>query len=45
MLKHVADRGGSARQDSLLGTPGVDLLDQLWLDPDIDIRGFPFHAG
>jgi hypothetical protein len=45
MLKHVADRGGSAWQDSLLGTPRVNLLDQLRLDPDIDICGFPFHAG
>jgi hypothetical protein len=45
MLKHVADRCGPAWQDSLLATPSVDLLDQLRLDADVDICGFPFHAG
>ena len=32
------------RQHALLGAPGVDFLDRLGLDPDVDICGFPFHA-
>jgi hypothetical protein len=27
------------------GAPSVDPLDQLGLDPDVDICGFPFHTG
>jgi hypothetical protein len=45
VLKHVANCGRSARRHSLPGTPGVDLLDQLRLDPDVDVCGFPCHAG
>ena len=44
LLKHLTDRCCPARLYSLLGAPHIDLLDQLRLDPDVDIRGFPFHA-
>ena len=44
LLKHVDDRRRPARQHSLPGSPDVDLLDQFRLDPDVDIRGLPFHA-
>jgi hypothetical protein len=44
MLEHVDNCCRSARPDSPLGARCVDLVDQLRLDPDVDIRGFPFHA-
>src|SRR6516165_11930465 len=44
VLKHVDDRRRSAWQHALLSAPGVDFLDELGLDPDVDICGFPFHA-
>jgi AraC-like DNA-binding protein len=34
-----------ARWYSLPGAPGVDPLDQLRLDPDVNICGFPLHTG
>src|SRR6516162_7596694 len=43
-LQHVDDRCGPAWRHSLLGPPAVDFLDQLRLDPDVDICSFPFHA-
>jgi hypothetical protein len=45
VLKHVANCGRSAWRYSLSGPRRIDLLDQLRLDPDVDICGFPFHAG
>ena len=42
-LEHLDDCGGSARGHGLPGAPGIDFLDQLGLDRDIDIC-FPFHA-
>jgi hypothetical protein len=44
-LEHVDDRRRSAQRHPLSGASGVDFLDQLRLDPDVDIRGFPLHAG
>jgi hypothetical protein len=44
VLEHVDDCRGSARRHPLLGAPGIHFLDQLGLDPDIDICCFPFHA-
>jgi hypothetical protein len=44
-VHHVDDRSGSAWRYSLPVAPGIDFLDQLGFDPDVDIRGFPFHAG
>jgi len=43
-LKHRDDRRRPAERHSLPGAPGVDLLDQLRLNPDVDICGFPFHG-
>ena len=37
MFEHVDDRCSSARKHSLTRAPGVDFLDQLGLDPDVDI--------
>jgi hypothetical protein len=45
MLQHVDDCCSSARRHSLPGTPRIDFLDQLGLDPDVDICCFPCHAG
>jgi hypothetical protein len=45
MLEHVDDCRGSARRHSLPSAPNVGFLDQLRLDPDVDICGFPFHTG
>jgi hypothetical protein len=45
MLEHVDDCRSSARRHSLPGAPGVDFLDQLGLDPDVNICCFPFHTG
>jgi len=44
-LEHIDDRREPARRHSLSGAPSVDFLNELWLDPDVDICGFPFHAG
>ena len=44
LLDHVDDCGGSGWRYSLPVVPGVDFLDQLRLYPDVDIRGFSFHA-
>jgi len=44
VLEHVDDGCCPAWQDALNGPPGVDFLDQLGLDPDVDICGSPFHA-
>ena len=41
----VTDCRSSAWGHSLPGAPGVDPLDQLGLDPNVDICGFPCHAG
>jgi len=43
MLQHVDDRRSSARRHSLSDAPSFDFFDQLRLDPDVDIGGFPFH--
>jgi len=43
-LEHVDDGRGPARGHSLPGAPSVDSFDQLWLDPDVDNCGFPFHT-
>jgi hypothetical protein len=45
LLDHVDDRRSSAWRYSLPGAPGVDFLDQLGFDPDIDLCCFLFHAG
>jgi hypothetical protein len=45
LLEHVDDRRSSARRHSLPGAPGVDFLNQLGLDPNIDICCFLSHAG
>jgi len=44
MLQHVDDRRSSARRHSLSDAPSFNFFDQLRLDPDVDIGGFPFHA-
>ena|SRR5277367_1825030 len=44
LFEHMDDCRGSARRHALPGAPGVDFLDQLDLDPDDDICGFPWHA-
>jgi hypothetical protein len=43
LLEHIDD--SSARRHSLPGAPSVDFLDQLGLDPDVDICCFLSHAG
>jgi|HubBroStandDraft_4_1064222.scaffolds.fasta_scaffold02943_8 hypothetical protein len=43
-LDHMDDCRGSARRHSLPGAPGVDFLDQLGVDPDVDVGCLPFHA-
>jgi hypothetical protein len=45
MFEHVDDRRSSAWRHSLLAAPSVDPLDQLGLDPNIDICCFLSHAG
>ena len=45
LLDHMDDRRRSAWRHSLPSPPGVDPLEQLRLDPDIDISCLPFHAG
>jgi hypothetical protein len=45
LLKHVDDRRSSAWRYSLPGAPGVNFLDQLGLDPNIDLCCFLSHAG
>jgi hypothetical protein len=45
LIDHVDDRRSSARQYALPRAPGVDVLDQPGLDPDVDIRCFSFHIG
>jgi hypothetical protein len=42
VLKHVGDGRRTARRYSLLGTPRIDLFDQLRFDPDVDVAGFRF---
>jgi hypothetical protein len=44
LLQHVDDCRRSARRHALPVAPGVDFFDQLGLDPDVNICGFPFHA-
>jgi len=44
-LKHIDDRRGSTRRHALLSTPDVDYLNQLGLDPDVDICDLRFMAG
>ena len=44
MIEHVDDCRRPARRYSLPGSPGVDPLNQLWLNSDVDIGGLPFHA-
>ena len=44
LLEHVNDCSGSAWRYSLPDAPGIDFLDQLRLDPDVDICGFAFHG-
>ena len=44
LLEHVDYCRRAAWRDSLPVAPGIDLLDQLRLYPDVDIRGFSFHA-
>jgi len=43
MLEHIDHCRRSARRHALPGAP--DFLDQLGLDPDVDICCFPFMAG
>src|SRR6267142_4032463 len=45
LLEHVDDRRSSAWRHSLPGAPGVDPVDQLGLDLNVNICGFPLHAG
>jgi hypothetical protein len=45
MFEHVDDCRSSAWRHSLPGAPSVDPLDQLGLDPNVDICCFLFHAG
>lgn len=45
LLEHVDDCRRPARRYSLPGAPSVDFLDQLRLDPDVNICGFPLHTG
>jgi hypothetical protein len=45
ILEHIDDRRCPAWRHSLPGAPSVDLIDQLGLDPDVDIGGFLWHAG
>ena len=45
LLDHVDDCRRSARRYSLPVAPGIDFLDQLGFDPDVDICCFSFHAG
>ncbi len=44
VLEHINDGCSSARGHALLGAPGVDFLDQLGLDPKVDICSIPSHA-
>src|SRR6516164_11382303 len=44
MLENVDDRCRPARRHSLPSAPSVNPLDQLRLDPDVDVRGFLLHA-
>jgi hypothetical protein len=45
LFDHIDDCRRSAWRYSLPVAPGIDYLDQLGLDPDVNICGFPFHAG
>jgi hypothetical protein len=45
LIEHVDDRRSSAWRHSLPGAPGVDFLDHLGLDLNVNICGFPFHTG
>jgi hypothetical protein len=45
LLDHVDDRRSSAWRHSLPTAPSVDFLEQPAFDPNVDLRGFPFHAG
>jgi hypothetical protein len=45
VFEHVDDCRSSAWRHSLPSTPAVNVLDQLGLDPNIDIRCFLSHAG
>jgi hypothetical protein len=44
MLNHMDDCRGAALRDALSGAPGVDFLDQFWLDPDAIFAVFGSHA-
>jgi hypothetical protein len=45
MFEHVDDRRSLAWRHSLPAAPSVDPLDQLGLDPNVDICCFLSHAG
>jgi len=44
VLDHMHNCGTSARPHLLLVAPSVNPFDELWLDTDVDVCGFTFHA-
>jgi hypothetical protein len=44
LLEYVDDSRGPARRHPLPGAPGVDFLNLLALDTDVDVADFPLHA-
>ena len=44
VLDHMNDCCASARPHPLAAPPCIDPLDQLRLDPDVDVCGFALHA-